>query len=253
MPISILSVKFDVQSLEKFHFALTFTSLPPGYVRSMSATWTCICGTTFLDYGAGGDVIRCPECGFVVGESLPTHFESPVTFQSELPPERVALASPEVAVQATEPTVKSSSTTTIDELAEPDIRVKADRSWIIWLAFGIVFCAVAFLVSGYLWVGQLGVDQRDTAQIQVKALAVVCDAYKVKHGKYPDTLATLLERDEFGAIWLDDPAKLIDPWGRRYQYDPKGTNNNGLHPDIWVVTPDDGTIIGNWPRLVPKE
>ena len=84
-----------------------------------------------------------------------------------------------------------------------------------------------------------------------KVLAIVCDAYKVRHGKYPDKLTTLLQRDEFGVNWIDDPAKLIDPWGRMYQYDAKGQRNNGLHADIWVVTPD-GTIIGNWPRMFPK-
>src|SRR5262245_25949037 len=125
--------------LEKFHLSLTFTSLPRGYVRTMSATWTCICGTTFIDYGAvSGDVIRCPECGFVVGESLPTQFESRTTFQSEPPPERVALASPEVAVQATEPPAKLCYAPDIDELAAPDIRVKSHRSWILWIAVGMV-------------------------------------------------------------------------------------------------------------------
>src|SRR5262249_22410944 len=235
------------QSLEKFHLALTFTSLPPGYVPSMSATWTCICGTTFLDYGAiDGDVIRCPECGFVVGESLPTQFESPTTFQSEPPPARVTLASPEVAVQATEPSMKPRSQAVIDELAEPDIRVKPERLKIkLAIVLGFIFCGMPCLATYFLLCLPPVVDSEPTALVQVHALSAFCAAYQGNNGDFPATLATLLQQDKLGVIHVDDPAKLIDPWGRLYQYDPKGPNNKGLQPDIWVVTPK-GKLIGNW-------
>jgi type II secretory pathway pseudopilin PulG len=170
------------------------------------------------------------------------------------------------AVQA-EPPALPSRKEVMDELAVPDIRVKADRLWIIrWL--GIAIILITFLsYAAAFFLGPMGggSSQFDTAQIQVKAIAIVCDAYKEKNAKYPETLATLLVRDEFGTIWIDDPAKLIDPWGRPYQYDAKGPNNKGLHPDIWVVTPDDGwwlgiwradprgKTIGNWPKLIVRD
>jgi general secretion pathway protein G len=216
----------------------------------MSATWICMCGHNFTDYGAvSGEVICCPKCGAILGEALPTHFESPTTFQSELPSERVLLASPEVAVQATEPPARSSRRAPSDELREPDIRINRARVWVwrLCLVFGVSI--VALVIIGAFHTGQLGDESPLTAaQIQVKALTIVCDAYKAKHAKHPDSLATLLDRDEFGTVWLDDHTKLIDPWMRPYQYDAKGPNNKGLHPDIWVVSPN-GRTIGNWQKM----
>ncbi|MCE9532164.1 MAG: hypothetical protein K8T89_13745 [Planctomycetes bacterium] len=42
----------------------------------------------------------------------------------------------------------------------------------------------------------------------------------------------------------DDPS-LLDGWGKKFQYDPKGPRNEGASPDIWTETPDK-KIIGNW-------
>src|SRR5947208_3268281 len=104
-------------------------------------------------------------------------------------------------------------------------------------------------IGGFFIMGQLSSAQKDTAQVQVKALTQVCDAYKTKHNKNPDSLQALLQKDEFGIKWMDDPAKLIDPWGRQYQYDASGPQNQGDHADIWC-DPTDGTPrIGNWPKV----
>jgi hypothetical protein len=41
--------------------------------------------------------------------------------------------------------------------------------------------------------------------------------------------------------------KLLNPWGKEYEYDPKGSRNDGKRPDIWATAPDK-TEIGNWPK-----
>ena len=157
----------------------------PVIVATMSATWTCICGKTFIDYGAvSGDEIRCPECGYIVGESLPTHFESSTTFQSE-PPERVVLASPEVAVQATEPLARPCPQSAIDELAEPDIRVKSDRSQLVLCVAAGMVAAVLALLTGLIssW-AQWG-SIIATLHKFAKVLAIVCDASTRQSTLYP--------------------------------------------------------------------
>ncbi len=43
------------------------------------------------------------------------------------------------------------------------------------------------------------------------------------------------------------PSLLLDPWGSRIQYDPKGPMNQRKQPDIWSLGPTDGSVfIGNW-------
>lgn len=213
----------------------------------MSATWTCICGKSFsVDEWRQGQLVKCPACEFVLGEALPAHFESPTTFQVE-PTPRTLLANPEVAVQTAAPRVRAMGIA-IDELGEPDIRVKARFRLgvtLLCLLLGIAACNVVVIV--YLVEYPKGSTLKDVALTQTKALAHVCGTFQVKHGRFPDTLNELLQRDEHGNIWIADPAMLIDPWGQPYQYDPKGPNHDGLRPDIWVVTPD-GMTIGNWPK-----
>jgi type II secretion system protein G len=90
-------------------------------------------------------------------------------------------------------------------------------------------------------------SQKDSAQSQVKSLSVACDAYRLKNGNNPDSLAILLQKDASGVIYVEDPNSLNDPWRKPYQYDASGQKNQGLHPDIWTVSPD-GIEIGNWPK-----
>jgi general secretion pathway protein G len=103
-------------------------------------------------------------------------------------------------------------------------------------------------IGGFFLMGQLSSAQRDTALTQSKALGQVCDSYKIKHSKFPDSLQILLQKDPLiNAPWIDDPSKLIDPWGQPYQYNPAGTNNQGLHADVWSQPPDGSAMLGNWP------
>jgi Type II secretion system (T2SS), protein G len=79
------------------------------------------------------------------------------------------------------------------------------------------------------------------AALQVKALDTAVKAYKLKNDKFPETLDDLLKAKPF----IENADLLTDPWGRKYQYDPKGRRHNGEQPDIWALTPENKTI-GNW-------
>lgn len=214
----------------------------------MSATWTCICGKSFNDYGAvAGDVLRCPECRYVVGEAVPTRYDETTAIAAE-PVERVVLASPEVAVQAADPLAKAAVSVALDQPADVDIRVKSNQSQIgFWVTFAICIVLPIFFTLFFAQMPLVS-GQQDAAFAQINGpLTQACKAYHVRHGEFPETLDKLLERDQFGLIYLEMPDALIDPWGKRYQYDPKGPRNNGEKPDIWTVLAN-GTVIGNWPN-----
>jgi general secretion pathway protein G len=102
-------------------------------------------------------------------------------------------------------------------------------------------------IGGFFIMGQLFGAQKDAAVTQMKSLTQVCDAYKIKHMRWPNQLNDLLVKDEFGMVWVDDPQKLIDPWGHPYGYDANGTRNQGLHVDIFCTPQGENEMIGNWP------
>lgn len=105
-------------------------------------------------------------------------------------------------------------------------------------------------IGGFFIIGQLTGSQKDVASAQVNGpLTQACQAYFIKHQKYPENLDILTQQDEFKMVYLDKRDAIIDPWGKLYQYNPAGTNNNGTKPDIWTVAPD-GTQIGNWSKLL---
>lgn len=83
------------------------------------------------------------------------------------------------------------------------------------------------------------------AKAQIKALSSAVDAFYIKHLIFPQTLAQLVEKDEFGIQWLESKDVLLDPWKRPIQYDREGPKNNALRADIWTITPDK-QVIGNW-------
>jgi hypothetical protein len=89
--------------------------------------------------------------------------------------------------------------------------------------------------------GPNAADRVLTAKADIKVLEKAVRAYCVQKGDYPESLQALVEE---GVL---TPAGLRDPWELRYRYDPSGTKNRGLKPDIWTVTPDRATI-GNWAK-----
>jgi len=103
-------------------------------------------------------------------------------------------------------------------------------------------------IGGFFIMGQLTSAQKDTAAAQTKVLTKACETYRIKHNKWPESLQVLLVKDEFQTIYIDDANALIDPWGKPYQYNASGTNNQGLKPDIWTDAQDGTGQIGNWPK-----
>jgi hypothetical protein len=100
--------------------------------------------------------------------------------------------------------------------------------------------------SPFRSVGPLEESKRTRARLDAMALGEQAEIFNIKHGRYPVTLGELaMAVDGMNAQVPDD--KLVDPWGKRYQFDPAGPRNRGARPDIWTTAPD-GSVIGNWPE-----
>ena len=85
----------------------------------------------------------------------------------------------------------------------------------------------------------------DAAKRQLRALTESCKVYKLKYGDFPEKLDQLVNPPQ-GKPFLEKKDALVDPWGKKYEYDAAGKKNDGLRPDIWTVTPGKKEI-GNWP------
>jgi len=78
----------------------------------------------------------------------------------------------------------------------------------------------------------------------VAMLTSAVETYKARYGIYPTVLAQLAHPPGSDAV-VESEDNLLDPWRRRYDYDPAGSRNGYSHPDIWTVTPS-GELIANW-------
>ena len=85
------------------------------------------------------------------------------------------------------------------------------------------------------------------AKSGVATLTLAMWSFKLKYGEVPNKLEELFKPPDGGKPFVkkDD---LVDPWGRPYEYDPKGPKHKGSKADIWSVGPrhKEGVIIGNW-------
>jgi len=90
------------------------------------------------------------------------------------------------------------------------------------------------------------------AKTQIQTLTQASQAYFIKNQKWPQALSQLIERDDFGTLYLENRDALLDPWKKPYQYDLTGPKNKGRMPDIWTVTPTN-EVIGNWSIEAPKK
>lgn len=103
-------------------------------------------------------------------------------------------------------------------------------------------------VGGVTYMKYLEDSRKDRVRIDVKSLSTAVEAYQIKHGEPPASLAALAQPDADGSRpAISSADALTDPWGKPYNYDPAGPRNNGNKPDIWAVAPD-GIPIGNWPN-----
>jgi type II secretory pathway pseudopilin PulG len=88
----------------------------------------------------------------------------------------------------------------------------------------------------------------DRAKMDVKSLETVVTAYWTRHGRYPDSLDILLERDqEDGSAAALTEKGIIDPWNNRYVYDPSQLHPKNNKPLIYSQgPPDTQKQIRNW-------
>lgn len=83
-------------------------------------------------------------------------------------------------------------------------------------------------------------------KMDLETLTKACQAYEANKGAKPESLTVLVQPGDGGKPYIEDQEKLMDPWGKPYNYDANGGRNNGLKPDISTTTPD-GITLGNWP------
>jgi hypothetical protein len=84
----------------------------------------------------------------------------------------------------------------------------------------------------------------ELAKVEIAIMTKACDKYKSKTGAFPTKLTDLV--DGGYVVLPEGKKKLLDPWGKEYEYDPKGSRNEGKTPDIWITR--DKTEYGNWPK-----
>ena len=113
----------------------------------------------------------------------------------------------------------------------------------------VVAMIVALAGLGIFYMaGQADEANKTKAFADVKSLQSACTAYKLTHsGNWPPTLEALLEKDDQGGPYVQDPNQLRDPWKNPYVYDMAGPNNRGMFPDIYANSQQFGQI-GNWPK-----
>jgi general secretion pathway protein G len=88
------------------------------------------------------------------------------------------------------------------------------------------------------------------ARLSCRNLSQAVESYKLKYGDFPANLEMLAQVQGDGSPPYIEPAALVDPWQRRFEYAPQGPHNASLgKPDIWSQGPrpgDPNGVVGNW-------
>src|SRR5262245_32376638 len=95
--------------------------------------------------------------------------------------------------------------------------------------------------------GQFGRSKETRAKLGAHNLEKALTVYFVDHQQFPADLAALTQKDDRGGPYIDAEG-LLDPWGKQYQVDVTGRQHNGVKPDVWTISPENGNMIGNWGR-----
>ncbi len=85
---------------------------------------------------------------------------------------------------------------------------------------------------------------KKAAKAKAYALGNAAQIYYTNYKSFPETLQQLVSPPDGHEPYVD-PATLIDPWGKEFQYDSTGAQHNKIKPDVWT-TSKDGIICGNW-------
>ena len=84
--------------------------------------------------------------------------------------------------------------------------------------------------------------ESDGMRIRLDILDEGVQSYQAANHKLPPNLDALVDEK---ILW---PESLVDPWGKKFQYDVTGKKTGDKEvPDIWTETPDKA-ILGNWSR-----
>src|SRR5687768_11726609 len=114
---------------------------------------------------------------------------------------------------------------------------------------------LALVVGTTTWTSAAWADVKTDKMIiaawrEATALSTQVEIYKLNNGSYPKSIKALTQKQPKGGSPLVAPEKVIDPWGRPYEIDPKGPMNEGIKADVWSKGPnpkDPKGRIGNWP------
>jgi len=118
----------------------------------------------------------------------------------------------------------------------------------------MVVVAIIVALAGvgiFYMAGQADEGNKARVKANVKSITDAAVIYKAQHnGIWPQDLQTLTQKDAEGHGPYVQPEGILDPWGRPYNYDPNGTNNQGMTPDVSCQMPSNLGTIGNWTSRV---
>ena len=120
------------------------------------------------------------------------------------------------------------------------------RPWVI--GFGVLACPFLAFLSVFIYKSYENDLKIHTAKTKALDIAKACEHYNLDHSEYPDSLDDLIIQNENGKGPYLKSEALMDPWGKRFNYDKSGQMGNGnavLVPDIFCQAPD-GRIYGNF-------
>ncbi len=100
-------------------------------------------------------------------------------------------------------------------------------------------------VGGMYLLPRVDEAKEKTAVSQVQMLTQSVNMYKINNGDFPPSLEALAQQQPNGGSPIVQADALRDPFNQPYGYDPGGSRNGGMQPDIWCNRP--GRQIGNWP------
>lgn len=118
----------------------------------------------------------------------------------------------------------------------------------------MVVVAIIVALAGvgiFYMAGQADEGNKARVKANVKSITDAAVIYKAQHnGMWPQSLQELTQRDADGHGPYLTPEGILDPWGRPYNFDPNGTNNQGMTPDVSCQMPGNLGTIGNWTSRV---
>jgi general secretion pathway protein G len=75
------------------------------------------------------------------------------------------------------------------------------------------------------------------AKVDIKSISDAINLYKIKKGKYPQSLNDLFTGGESMIQGISSPEEMKDPWGNQYGYTPPSSGSNY---DVYSYGSDGG-------------